>query len=389
MKTDELNSFLEIFNVELPDSMLRKIKVLFTDNDDSNWNVDNLDYCFQDGPLECPFYPGYYYVPGFSRYAINVDGELVRIKTGRRIKWGKTKGNVKSNITGGYFVTSLLSDRNKKRIGVKRHRLLCLTFKHPETPVKRLVVNHKDGVPGHDELDNIVFCTYSENTKHAYDTGLHSNKTVSVVLLNWKTEEAHVCDTLTQASEITGINYQTLSGRLKRHNGNLYSDGWRIRYLKDDWKPLKSRIGESSQMVDVVIRNVFTDETFLFSSISDASNHTGVSGGSIQTHLELEPFHPLHGWNFRKLSSFDDWPEYSDNHLRIFKDRPNRVGDGIEVFDRNENTTLFFTSAQAAGEYFDISPITAIKLARYNDVQKKRYEFRLFKAKEPTRPPDA
>jgi hypothetical protein len=55
------------------------------------------------------------------------------------------------------------------------HRMLAIAF--IENPNKYLVVNHKDGNKTNNNLDNLEWVTYSENTRHGYRIGLMKNPT--------------------------------------------------------------------------------------------------------------------------------------------------------------------------------------------------------------------
>lgn len=377
MDPNELDSFLEIFDVEFPDSVLNELKVLFIDGDSNSWVVNNLDYCFKNGPVECPFYSGYYYIPCFSRYALNKEGVIVTIKTGYRKKWSVTKPVPKKNITGGYFYTNLISDKGRKQKIAKRHRLLCLTFKHPGHPVTDLVVNHDDGIPGNDELNNIDFCTYSQNTQHAYDNGLHAKKTTPVVVKSWITGKEQHCDSVVQASAITKTSDVALFHRLHKSNGVRYPDGWRVKRPGDEWEPMKVMERQSDRDVEVICRNVFTNEILIFGRIAEAAKYTNVRTGTIQAQVTRESFRPIDGWNFRKLQGFEGFPRFSDKQIAIFKENPIRPGAGIDVFDRNKNVSIFFTSVANAADYFGISPVTVNRIAKRNGVKDNRYEFKL------------
>lgn len=382
MIPEQLEIFLKVFNVELPSFVLDKIVLIFADGNSNNWDVDNVDYYFKDGAIECPFYKDFFYVPGFSRYVINKEGDLCVVKTGRMKKWSITAARKHKNVTGGYFVSHAVCDINKKRKGTSRHRLLCLTFKHPGCFVGNLTVNHKNGVPGFDDLDNLEFCTYAENTQHAYDSGLYKNKVVPVTLLNWKTGKEYHLSSIKSAASITGMSGDLFYLRISNSNSIRYPDGWRIKRQNDVWKKLDDRYRITGREVEVICRNIFDNKTIIFPTISDAARELDISMGTILSQIDDELDIPVYGWNFRKLSTFEGWPVYTEKHLNIFKDRPRRPGDGIEVYDCDKNEMLFFTSPKKAGEYFNLSPITISKLARYELTREKRYKFKLFRIRE-------
>lgn len=69
----------------------------------------------------------------------------------------------------GYYVISIVN-----RYGIKRkeyfHRLLAKAF--IVNPENKSCVNHIDGNKLNNSIDNLEWSSYSENNKHAFDTGL-------------------------------------------------------------------------------------------------------------------------------------------------------------------------------------------------------------------------
>ena len=69
----------------------------------------------------------------------------------------------------GYCVVTL---RHKNKIKYKTvHRLVAETF--IPNPNNYPVVNHKDGNKSNNKLENLEWCTYSYNSKHAIKNGLN------------------------------------------------------------------------------------------------------------------------------------------------------------------------------------------------------------------------
>jgi len=94
-------------------------------------------------------------------YVISSSGYVRNTKTGRILKPGKTGG--------GYFAVNLFN-RGVREGSVKIHRLVAEYYLQKVEGKK--CVNHKDGNKENNNVENLEWCTYSENTKHAYDTGL-------------------------------------------------------------------------------------------------------------------------------------------------------------------------------------------------------------------------
>lgn len=68
----------------------------------------------------------------------------------------------------GYREVSL--SRNGKRAVKKIHRLFAIAF--IANPENKPCINHKDGNKLNNDIENLEWCTYSENVRHALKTGL-------------------------------------------------------------------------------------------------------------------------------------------------------------------------------------------------------------------------
>ncbi len=84
-------------------------------------------------------------------------------------------GRVKSSkiilalsINAGYYALRLVGDDDRR--GLKVHRLVAKAF--IPNPENKPCVNHKDGNKLNNNVDNLEWCTYSENTIHALKIGL-------------------------------------------------------------------------------------------------------------------------------------------------------------------------------------------------------------------------
>ena len=92
-----------------------------------------------------------------------------------KVRNTKTKKNLKLSIGNkGYYHFTM---RNKKEGLILRcsiHKVMAETF--IPNPNNYPIVNHKDGNKRNWSLDNLEWCTYSYNAKHAYENNLHEKK---------------------------------------------------------------------------------------------------------------------------------------------------------------------------------------------------------------------
>lgn len=79
--------------------------------------------------------------------------------------------------------------KNKKRMGHNIHRLVAETFLIKNSP--KDVVNHKDGNRLNNSVCNLEWVTPSQNTKHAFKSGLSSMKKFK--LMGRKNRKALFC----------------------------------------------------------------------------------------------------------------------------------------------------------------------------------------------------
>lgn len=98
----------------------------------------------------------YAVIRNHPNYLINSNGDVRNIKTNKFMK---------KSISGTGYLTCFVDGRNELL-----HRLLAETF--IPNPDNLPCINHKDGNKLNNDLSNLEWCSYSENNKHAYRTGL-------------------------------------------------------------------------------------------------------------------------------------------------------------------------------------------------------------------------
>lgn len=78
---------------------------------------------------------------------------------------------IRTYTTNGYKMVDLCKQGKYKRCLV--HRLVATAF--IDNPLQKQQVNHKDGNKSNNTVDNLEWCTQSENMKHAYKIGLKTS----------------------------------------------------------------------------------------------------------------------------------------------------------------------------------------------------------------------
>lgn len=214
--------------IELPEHLWLNLEILYFDGCPKNCDVSNLTYRFKDGPLEVENIPGFYYVPFHEAYGINREGVLLNTAIGRPLTWYVTKPCIKRNSTGGYCSARVSINKGERSAMLFRHKALCLAFKRYGNDVQSLIVNHLDGDPTNDHLDNIEWCTYAQNNKHAYMLGLRPNSAKPIFVKDISSGEISKIPTMEEAKRV--------HGKIIRHlyykKGDVITDG-KISVSKD------------------------------------------------------------------------------------------------------------------------------------------------------------
>ena len=370
------------YSIGLPEHLWERIEVCYNDNDSTNVTLKNIYYRFKDGPLEIDGCSGYYYIPYFTRYGISRNGNIINIVTGKIKTWYITKPRPKKNITGGYYLTTVCNDKSNTRL-LYRHRALGFTFLEYTSNPNKLIVNHLDGVPGNDELLNLEWTTYSDNTFHAYANGLHPNKTQAVLLKNLNTGTIDRYNSIADCCRAIGRKWDFVNGRLRTGQGKQYSDGLLFK-LDDgsDWPELNNRIVNTRANYEIIARNVFTGECFIFENQLAAAYMTGVSHGSIWFHVSNECFAPINGFVFRDKESnlSKGWPEYSKWQLLLFKRYPNKPPYGVLVICNITGDEHFYYNVIEFAKSIGKSRSQAMLLARRGSSLDSSFSYTIIKS---------
>ena len=102
-------------------------------------------------------------VEGFEKYGVNKKGEAFG-----------PRGKLVPSSNGKYLKINVYYSSNNRAIKRSKslyvHRLVANSF--IPNPEKKPCVNHKDGNPLNNHVNNLEWCTYKENSLHALKLGL-------------------------------------------------------------------------------------------------------------------------------------------------------------------------------------------------------------------------
>lgn len=308
-------------NVQVPALYLDEVEGFVIDGDESNLHPSNIGYRFRR-PVAYPFDPQYHYVPMATNYVLNKKGHLVKIKTGRTLKYYVTKPakNNPKNITQGYYMASLTLDTGGHSARIGRHRLLLLVFKPYPNNVDNLDSNHINEVPGDDWLDNLEWSSRGRNLSHAYESGLRTQNR-KVLIRHLRTGVINEYWSIGEGARALGLaTDEALRYRIGRPFGSVFSDGTQVKYDDDprDWvevADVEVAIKEATQARPIVVRDCRTDVVSVCGSSSEAEALTGVPWGTLLARLRKDLRGPHRGYQFRYEDDTREWAPFDVEEL--------------------------------------------------------------------------
>jgi len=343
------------FNIKIPPEHFDKIQVFYSDKKLNNFFPSNLSYRFVT-PIEIQEAPGFFYIPYYTGYGISLTGDIYGIKRKGLGNWRTTKPYIKKNITGGYKVSSALKDIGQT-CTISRHRALGLVFLEYKTDSNKLVINHKNGVPGYDSLENLEWVTKKENNIHAINSGLTPNSLVGVLVKNLLTGKIDKYASMAECARALGRSHCFVRIRTYKTKHRRYLDN--MVFKVDDgspWPELDKLVYSPLGTEAIVAKNVFTGECFIFRSSNDAGDKLGVWYGAVLRIAREEENRPINGYIFRFLADDIKWPEYTQRELEIFKCNPLKKATSVLVKNPQGEEVAFYANIKTAAKKCGVSP---------------------------------
>ena len=341
------------------------VETFHLDGDKDNHHPANIGYRYK-APIECEQHPEFFYIPCYNNYVIDRRGNIKAWRTGVFLTQHTSRASARAlhrRRKQGYKFVSAVSDTGHKNARV--HRLLALTFIPYPDNVDELTVNHLDGDPGNNCIENLEWTTFRGNLIHAMTTNLmrRDAKPATIAFergyaINVITGAQLEFTTFQQVSKLTGIAHTTVRDRIAEKSQALCQGGWMFkddpstpwRVVKDPWKEL------SANTAGMKIRsmNVFTGEVREHENARSAQRELGFdsAGSMVKRYINKGFKTPLFGYVFRMEYDTTPWPEFNERQLAVFRDSPMDPRTRGVVARKPDGSEMFFTNIKRAAEHF-------------------------------------
>lgn len=248
------------------DYYLFSCRVMFIDENEQNLHPGNLMWLLNRSEV----YPGWFRIPGHSRYLISTDGRLLYRKNGNILLPMKKKDN--------YCVVAGSTDYTiyPKRTSMHVHRLVALALLPYGRNERSLDVNHKDGDKHNCNVDNLEWSTRSENNIHANMTGLKTDNN-PIILTNVVTGEVFEYYSQAECARQTGTDYKKISWRVKQKPGTIF-DGCFTYHLKESKEYIKHKTSPKI----AIVKNIVTGQELEFPSLAQAAKFLNLTNACVK-----------------------------------------------------------------------------------------------------------
>lgn len=282
-------------NLRLPFKLWNKIIPLYIDGNRENLHPSNLAYRFPAGGLEHPRHPGMFCIPMYTNYVISISGDLMRVGSTKIRSWHV-------NSKRGYCSTSVATDIGNLTTAF-RHRLMCLAFKEYPSQVDKLDVNHKNGIPGNDWLDNLEWVTRSRNMIHANENYL-CQQNIPTLVRDVRTGEVTEYFSLAEVSRTFGLSIPTTRIRVQSKGQKVY-DGFFQFKIKSEPLPWKDNIDfstESNRNRPIVAISIDSGEVTEYRNVPVCEKDLNINRRAVYRKLNTGDERPYRGYVFKWLT---------------------------------------------------------------------------------------
>ncbi len=308
-------------------------------------------------PVASKDYPGFFEIPGYSKYVISQEGLVIKKRTDSTppcLVHG-------SQNPDGYVNHRIVPDGSVLKT-VGRHRLMCIAFKQIEGNPEGtgLLVNHKNEIKGDDRKDNLEWMTTLQNIEAAGSSG-GNPKCLPIMTRNVDTGEVKSYPSIKACADDNGFTKDLVNLHLQRGEEEVWPERlqYRMGHSNQPWNiphDIEANIRNKTTSVAVLVRDVRTGEVSLFEQSKDAAVFTDVSQSVISTALR-DPIRPLVNkfYQVKEASDLTPWREIGD----VYTEYELTTGmKPVESFNPKTGERLVHWTSREAAHHFGVSPST-------------------------------
>lgn len=293
----------------------------------------------------------FFEIKDYSNYAVSREGVVVNRKTGYQLTGSKNPA--------GYH-NFRLTDNNGKTKTWGRHRLLMYVFDSSQQNIDDLYVNHKNGVKGSDNLENLEWATPKQNVEHAGINGLTS-KCIPISVRDWDTKKVSKYASVKECSRQTGLTKDAILHRLKIGEERIFPERKQYRISHDD-KPWcdpqnpEQNISLNGRCEKLLVRDVITNTEMCFESISAFSEKYKIPLPTVSLWLSKKDQPVVPGYfQLKRFSDTSPWRTVNDPYLELAnytKQVP------VKMMNIRTGEEYVFSSAKECAEFAGLGTTT-------------------------------
>lgn len=289
---------------------------------------------------------GFYQNPKRPWFSASKDGVVVDSETGQILN---------KIVESGYVQCR----------GVHAHRVVAETFLGTPLGTKSedYIVNHINGDKSDIRLENLEWCTSSENLIHAYESGLRKDK-ITVLVKNTDTDEVIKFRSLQECAKHFNSNGATIFNYVKASNkAKLRFSKYLIIKDGEEW-PSEIDHGKVNGLPkSIYLLELNNGVEILYKSMSEVARMLEVSGSLLTKLLKSTGKASYNGYELR----YADVPQPLRTTERLGNRTNPRKPPKIKVTDLTTNTSRIIQSLEKLAIELGVTKISLQKSVWVND----------------------
>ena len=250
-----------------------------TDIIENSRTMNNYFWKFKE-PIISMVYPGFRYIPGFTRYLIDIKGNVLSLSTGKYLT---------QHISSvGYPSVRILNDINTSAI-MSVHVLVALSFCQYGSDVCGLVVDHLNGDKTDNTPENLEWVKIEENNRRAQLHGLRHKKFRRVLCTDIKTDVTTSHESPAALALYLNVGKSSIFQYLNRINHDCaFKQQFLIRYedVENTLITIEDIVRYGSQPRKVLVKNIHTGQITEYGSTAAFLKTSGLTRKQLYGNLK-------------------------------------------------------------------------------------------------------